>query len=502
MTAILAADQLLRQVETARHRQRAGAGDDHKANLGQYLTPRETAMRMAGMFRLSRDNVRVLDPGAGVGALSAALVVTLCSRDQRPRRIDLTAVELDESLIPDLSANLEACRVLCTESGIDFVSTIRRCDFVKDFFVDVNTDLFSGPTINPVFDAVITNPPYKKIRSSSPERVKLGTCGVSVTNLYAAFVALAVRLLDSDGELVAITPRSWCNGTYFQDFRRDLFSLVSLDRIHIYGSRVAAFADESVLTENIIFQLSRRPQVREVVVSESDSPTTPDTATVTAPIDTVVSPHDASKVVHIATTNEAQGLADAMRRLPSSLSDLGIAVSTGRVVDFRAERWLLRSPEQGAFPLIHPLNFNGSTVVWPKEHSKKAQALDADCPDDLLIPAGHYTLVKRFSSKEERRRIVACVYEPQASECDRVGIENHLNYFHKGGATLDRDIAFGLARYLNTVQVDSFFRQWSGHTQVNATDLRALRYPSIEVLRLAGAHVVDGSFFSDERFFE
>jgi adenine-specific DNA-methyltransferase len=34
--------------------------------------------------------------------------------------------------------------------------------------------------------------------------------------------------------------------------------------------------------------------------------------------------------------------------------------------------------------------------------------------------------------------------------------------------------------------VDNFFRTFSGHTQVNATDLRALRFPSLSALRSLG----------------
>ena len=51
----------------------------------------------------------------------------------------------------------------------------------------------------------------------------------------------------------------------------------------------------------------------------------------------------------------------------------------------------------------------------------------------------------------------------------------------------------GLAVYLNSTLVDLYFRQFSGHTQVNATDLRMLRYPDLESLTLLGQQV-NGSF--------
>ena len=67
-----------------------------------------------------------------------------------------------------------------------------------------------------------------------------------------------------------------------------------------------------------------------------------------------------------------------------------------------------------------------------------------------------------------------------------VGFENHLNYFHSGGKGLDADLAFGLAAYLNSSIVDLYFRQFNGHTQVNAGDLRMMRYPGLKELQLLG----------------
>jgi adenine-specific DNA-methyltransferase len=100
--------------------------------------------------------------------------------------------------------------------------------------------------------------------------------------------------------------------------------------------------------------------------------------------------------------------------------------------------------------------------------------------EELMVPNGVYVLVKRFTAKEERRRVVATVFRPEGSLAGfaTVGFENHLNYFHHEGGGLDERLAEGLAVYLNSTVVDSYFRQFSGHTQVNATDLRGLRYPS------------------------
>jgi len=114
----------------------------------------------------------------------------------------------------------------------------------------------------------------------------------------------------------------------------------------------------------------------------------------------------------------------------------------------------------------------------------KAQGFVTHCDQDrkALLPAGHYVLVKRFSAKEERRRIVAAMWTPERNPDQPVAFENHLNVFHNDGEGLDPALGWGLCLWLNSTVVDRCFRTFSGHTQVNATDLRSLRYPTADTL--------------------
>jgi hypothetical protein len=101
-----------------------------------------------------------------------------------------------------------------------------------------------------------------------------------------------------------------------------------------------------------------------------------------------------------------------------------------------------------------------------------------DTPE-WLYPRGYYCVVRRFSSKEEKRRIVASVVDPGAfGDTPVLGFENHLNLFHENKRGLPQALARGLAVFLNTTAVDESFRRFNGHTQVNATDLKLMKYPS------------------------
>ncbi len=100
-----------------------------------------------------------------------------------------------------------------------------------------------------------------------------------------------------------------------------------------------------------------------------------------------------------------------------------------------------------------------------------------------LYPNDFYTVVRRFSSKEEKRRIVAGIVEPNLlNDAEAIGLENHLNVFHENKKPLDETLAKGLAVYLDSTIVDEYFRGFSGHTQVNATDLKRMPYPGRQTL--------------------
>jgi adenine-specific DNA-methyltransferase len=193
-------------------------------------------------------------------------------------------------------------------------------------------------------------------------------------------------------------------------------------------------------------------------------------------------------VIHIATSEVDSLVKDRIGAFEATLGDIGLAVSTGRVVDFRVRELLRADPEPGAVPLVYPGHFNGGIVRWPNRDLRKQQAISlSPASKPLLLPAGYYVVVKRFSAKEEPRRVVAAVYDPSLVASPFVGFENHLNYYHISDAGLPPSLARGLALFLNSTLVDVYFRQFSGHTQVNAADLRMLRYPTRQTLERLGA---------------
>jgi adenine-specific DNA-methyltransferase len=401
----------------------------------------------------------------------------------------LTTYELDEVLLPALRQTLIACEQACAAVGIRCQWEVRAADFIEAAVDILDTGLFQ--TQRPTFDFAILNPPYKKFRSESRTRQLLRRLNIETSNLYTAFFALVVSLLDDGGQLVAITPRSFCNGPYFRPFRQHLLRHVSLTQLHVFETRDHAFRDDAVLQENVILRAVKGvPQQPLVSVSQSRTPDDPIAMQRHVRFTSVVRPDDPHAFIRLVPDDNGRLLADAMETLPCTLDELKLCVSTGRVVDFRAHQWLRTEATGETVPLVYPTHFDNGLVRWPKAQTKKPNAIvyNADSAP-LMVPAGVYVLVKRFSAKEERRRLVAAVFDPETVPCEVVGFENHLNYLHERGAPLDRTLAWGLCVFLNSSPLDTYFRQFNGHTQVNATDLRVLRYPTRDALIALGHRV-------------
>lgn len=376
-----------------------------KSRLGQFFTPAPTAQFMAGLFcQSSDDTCRLLDAGAGVGSLSAAFLERCASGGLHYRRIELDAFEIDERLHPILNRTLNGCG-----EHPGFVATVRGDDFIEAAVCSLCGDFFTDPL--PKYTHAIMNPPYRKIRGNSSHRAALRRVGIETVNLYSAFVALALCLLESGSQLVAVIPRSFCNGPYYRSFRQFVLNRAAIRHMHLFASRNRAFRDDAVLQENVIVMLERGGEQDDVTITTSTDDSFADMATHTHPFNRIVFPSDPEQFVHVPTSTKRSAI-EQSGAVRYSLEELGIKVSTGPVVDFRLKEHLCGMPEPDTVPLLYPGHFKGSTIQWPIPSLKKPNAIRRNMETERwLYPNGCYCVVRRFSAKEEKRRVVASAVE-------------------------------------------------------------------------------------------
>jgi adenine-specific DNA-methyltransferase len=453
-----------------------------KSMLGQYMTSSDIASFMASLFpEPTKKTIKLLDPGAGVGSLTSAFLDRFCTKKNK-FSIELTAYEIDSVMNKYLKTNLALFEKIASEMDFNFSWEIVDKDFVieKSRKLDSLNSLFKEDV--KTFTHCIMNPPYKKIKSSSRHRTFLRKVGIETVNLYSAFVALSLLLLEENGYLVAIIPRSFCNGPYYLPFRKFLLSKAAVKRIHLFDSRNKAFKEDKVLQENIIIGVEKGGIQKDVIVSTSTDDSFSDLFVYKYSFDKIVKKEDKYFFIHIPSSS--CDFEDFPDKFNFSLSDIGLNISTGPVVDFRVKEHICDMPEKNCVPLIYPCHIKNGAICWPIKNGKKPNAIIFNShTKKWLYPNGFYTVVRRFSSKEEKRRIVAGIIEPDLlGNAEKIGIENHLNFFHDNKKPLTQALSKGLCVYLNSTMVDEYFRRFSGHTQVNAADLKLMKYPSRENL--------------------
>jgi adenine-specific DNA-methyltransferase len=465
---------------------------DGRKKRGQFFTPPEVCAFMASLFSPKPPaTFRLLDPGAGVGSLTAAI----CDRFlnlRSSRHLEIHLFENDSEVLPFLRKTIDHCAEMLNEHGHSTTYEIHA----KDFILDAAATIFGPPSLFidsaewGEFDAVIMNPPYFKVGKASPYARVMEDVVHGQPNIYAFFLAAAAQMLRPGGELVAITPRSFCNGLYFRGFRRWFFGKMALDHIHLFESRTETFRD--VLQESLVTASHRlgKPSA-SVTVSTSYGLNIHAAKSATLPVAKVIDDSCGHANVRIPASVEDQAIAEVVESWAHRFPELRLRISTGPVVMFRAAEFLLPQPDgKSSAPLLSVANVKPFQTEWPVIRKKHPTAFKV-CPDSqrLLLPTQNYVLLRRFSAKEERRRLTASCFIASEVPQPFVALENHLNYVYHAERELTLDEVHGLAALFNSALLDRYFRTISGNTQVNATEIRSMKFPTLPAVAGIGRRV-------------
>ncbi len=482
--------------------------DDHKSEHGQYLTPPAVAEFMAGLASAPSKTIHILDPGAGSGILSCALCESLASCGNKPNDIELVVYETEFGLLKHLSSVLEYLKSWLSSAGIELTFTLHASDFILENAACLDprqTTLFGDTGDFQRYDFIISNPPYFKISKNDPRSRACLSVIHGQPNIYALFMAVSAHMLKPGGELIYITPRSFAAGPYFRLFREKFFEIARPLQLHLFGSRTDAFDRSEVLQENVILHAVRddgwNDNVTQTTVRVSFSAGVRDIAAHgarRAPISEIMDVKSHNRFLHIPTSDDEQEIIHLVNSWPGSLHKHGLEISTGPVVPFRATQFITNENGSGKVPLLWMQNVKSLCTTWPVLTRKQQYIISSDATASLLLPNKNYVLLRRFSAKEEERRLTAAPYLADNVPFDVVGFENHLNYVYRQGGELSKEEAYGIAALLNCRLLDTYFRSYNGNTQVSATELRLMPLPSMEIVRLIGKEAAKGKLTTSE----
>jgi adenine-specific DNA-methyltransferase len=487
----------------------ARCSPEKRKKNGQYFTPPEIADLMAAQINSGNACVSILDAGAGTGVLGCALCEHLANRKEKPSKIELAAYETDETLIELLERAFKYLKRYVKEKGISFEFQIKKEDFVLKYAHNLQeTPSFPGQAKDDIkYDICISNPPYFKLSGTDPRAITASEVVYGQPNIYFLFMAVAAATLKIGGELVFITPRSFASGNYFKLFRKRFFKLVRPEFIHLFNSRKEAFKKYAVLQENIILKARRennwRPDIKSkfVVISSSNGIADIELSRKRKiPLADIIDLSTDSKVLKIPE-EDWEKVSVKFNLWNGSLAEYGLKISTGPVVAFRAKKFIFEKQTENAkcVPLLWLHNVKTMEIAWPLCKRGKPQYI-RQYPESLplLVPNGNYVLLRRFSAKEEARRLVAAPFIGKFYPYEMIGMENHINYIYRPKGTLREEEVWGLAVLYNSSFYDRYFRGLNGSTQVGATEVSSIPFPPMEIISEIGGKAISNANIKNE----
>lgn len=463
-----------------------------RKKYGQFFTSKETARFMAGLYTFPENlsKVCILDAGAGSGILSCALLERLEQIDS-VQTVELTCYENDKNILDLLEKNLKACQ---ENSKKNIELEIITDNYITSQYLDFNHMLGGNP--NPKkYDLVIGNPPYMKISKDAPEAIAMPEVCYGAPNLYFIFAAMGLYNLVDNGEMVYIIPRSWTSGAYFKRFRQYFLTEGKLEYIHLFVSRNKVFDKENVLQETIIIKVKRTDRTPEAVTISSSKSNSDfnDLSSLIVPYSLVVSRND--YYVYLVTDEKEVSVLERLHKFDKTLPDIGLKMKTGLTVDFRNREILRDDAEEGAIPLFYSQHIKQGEVQFPIQ--KKHEYVVTD-QKGLMQDNRNYLFVKRFTAKEERRRLQCGVYlSKKYPQYKKISTQNKINFVDGLISEMSECLVYGLYVIFNSTLYDEYYRILNGSTQVNSTEINAMPVPDLESIQEMGRKLMKSKDMSE-----
>ncbi len=459
----------------------AARATQRRKQHGQFLTPPPVARYMAQNLAALPENGRILDPGIGSSVLACACIEQAVQIGY-PTKFTVEGYELDAELLAVAQESLDIAAAHAAEHGLDVQIRLHQADFILAHTATWQPTLFpygdNFPSIPQTYNAIIANPPYFKLPSHDPRAQAATGKLAGHTNIYTLFMALAANLLTETGQACFIVPRSFCSGAYFARFRQAFIAQVIPTHVHLLTSRKDTFKTDDVLQENIILTFRPRlstdatPQTIHISATQNGEMLSGHVLSRPVPFARFLGRWQGRIYFRLPVSELDEQIIATIESWTGSLAAYGTAVSTGPVVAFRAQPWLTEAasvPRGEGVPLFWMQNVATQSITWPVQHKQKPQAiLIRDESQSLLVSTANFVLIRRFSAKEERRRLTAAPFLQSNYPYDQIGIENHLNYIYRQSGEMTETETVGLSALLNSALIDRYFRISSGNTQVNA----------------------------------
>ncbi|MBM2816425.1 MAG: putative type modification methyltransferase [Ignavibacteria bacterium] len=481
-----------------------GKRDLKKLN-GQFFTPIEISTMMGTLSNYVKNSISILDPGCGMSILSCSLIEHLILK-RNAKSIELIVYETDNEIYKYLECSLTYLANWLKSNNIDFSYNIILKDFVLEnsHVLEDKSTLFNEGI--KLFDIIISNPPYFKLPKEDIRTIATKSIVNGHPNIYAMFMAISSRLLKKEGELIFITPRSFASGSYFKLFREKFFNKIEIEKVHVFVSRDRTFKRDKVLQETIIIKGIRKETINQSarvrITSSNNYKDINFEEQKNFKHNEIIDINSKEKILHLPSNDNEENILNMFKKWNGNLKKYDINISTGPVVAFRNKKWIIEesiNQLETYVPLFWLHNVKQMALEWPIFKKDKGQFINkTDESLKTLLPNKNYILLRRFSTKDDKQRLIAAPYFCNITESEYIGVENKVNYIYRKYGHLDRNEIVGLCALLNSKLFDTYFRIFNGNVNVSASELREMPFPPYSIIKDIGDRIILSNDYSTE----
>ncbi len=457
--------------------------------LGRLFTKKDTARLMADMLTIDPDKTvyTILDPGAGTGILSAAVVEKICTSSKECKQIFLTCYENNPIFLPMLEDNLERIRKKCRHDyDVKLFVTIYPENYLTDAKKHYTVTFFD--VIPDKYDIVICNPPTELCEKGSPDAMGVG--GISQLKLSRAFLfaKLAKSHLEENGELVIILPTTYASATALAPIREEMHTSLSIKAIHLFIGTQKNRARAVPLKKNFIIAYKNAEKNNTIRITTSKDDGKLITALPELAYSFVVSEGGGS--LTLPKSVEDTNIVKYISSFPETLTTLGLKMSTGLVVDSKCEGLLFSEPHEGTIPLLRLSTLRRGQVEFPQPISKQYLA---PVSPSLLQKNKNMILIKRVPAKSDTRFVNAGVHiAAKLADSKYISTHNKLNFIDTINKHEEMSVrlAYGLFALLNSTIYDRYISIISKSKQINSKEMRSLPLPPRNIIENMGMRLM------------
>ncbi len=336
-------------------------------NLQAYYTEAPEIRDLMVYLLGDTTNKDVLEPAAGDGAFIDALIGA-------PKSIDV--VDVNETALNVIKRNHgDSINAVCT-------------DFIDLF---VGDSLLRSILLKPVYDLIISNPPYGlKIPLEYRKKIKRTYPKIYARESYSLFLEFSLMTLKSEGRYVFIIPDTFLHSTYHKPLRRSLIARGAPTHIiQFQSSRFQSvnfgYGGFCIIVGNS-GELSKSSKIKWLDFRKSGEPLTPNVVenALTISGEQLIDSYEGGWFQQ-KSQGEDLALNHASFRSLGDIAECKTGIYTGNNADYCGYEKNLKSPRG----MGHPINWEDSVFLGNLTDEQKEFGLTSSPTYVPLIRGGH-----------------------------------------------------------------------------------------------------------------